>query len=82
MDARTRRVVQALDAYLQAPPPGTPQKLLGELENAANMLDAPRLTEESPGEKSAREIAEQKAQEQSQLNDEAKDHSPEQLLAQ
>lgn len=57
MDARTANLLQSLQGYLEHPPPGVPEQLISEMNNMHEMLSAPRYSEESPGEQSAREAA-------------------------
>jgi hypothetical protein len=58
MDSRTRRLLTSLDAYLEHPPKGAPDTLISQLKETQEMVSAPIFSEESPGEKDAREIAE------------------------
>lgn len=57
MDARTHRLLSDIQAYIEEPPKGLPEELLGNLKELTEQLEAPRYSEESPGEKSAREVA-------------------------
>lgn len=60
MDAATLRLIQALDAYLEYPRGrGIPNQLKDNVEDLRTMLNAPKYTEESPGEREAREVAAQ-----------------------
>ncbi len=74
MDAKLNRLLRELDSYLNDPPIDTPPDLLVQLESAKDMLEAPRYSEESPGERSAREIAEDVAKE---LGEDVEEFSPE-----
>ena len=61
MEAKEARLVQSIQAYLEDPPRDTPEQLLDNLGAVAEMFEAPRYSEETPGEKSAREVAEEMA---------------------
>lgn len=58
MDARTQRLLASIQGYLDNPPPGLPEQLVDQITSTQEMLTAPRYSEESPGERSAREAAE------------------------
>ena len=58
MDTSTTKILNAIDAYLEHPPHGAPEQIVDYLGDMREMLSAPRLSEESPGERSAREVAE------------------------
>ena len=55
------RLSQAIQAFLEEPPRDIPDELLDGLGGIKEKLDAPKYTSESPGEQSAREVAESMA---------------------
>jgi hypothetical protein len=62
MDARTRRFLTALDEYINndgEPRTDLPEPLLESLVDLKEMVEAPRYSQESPGEREAREVAEE-----------------------
>lgn len=58
MDSRTAKLLQQVNAYLESPPHGVPDQLVEQITNTRDMLQAPRYTDESPGQREAREVAE------------------------
>lgn len=59
MDARSLKLLSQIDTYLETPPPGVPDQLISSIQDLREMITAPRYSEETPGEREAREVAEQ-----------------------
>lgn len=59
MDARSRKLLSQIDTYLETPPPGVPEQIISSIQDLREMITAPRFSEESPGEREAREVSEQ-----------------------
>lgn len=59
MDSQTRKLMQSIDAYLENPPREVPEQLIQTITDTREMLSAPLYSEESPGEREAREVGEQ-----------------------
>lgn len=60
-DAATMRLLEALDHYKEFHSRRAPQDLLDQVTEVTDMLRAPRYAGETPGERAAREVAEDHA---------------------
>lgn len=58
MDARTAKVYQALDSFMEVNGASLPDELKEQLTRTKDMLSAPLYSPESPGEEAARQVSE------------------------
>lgn len=58
MDARTIKLMNSIDDYLDHIPSGVPDQIVQQMQNTKDMLSAPIYSGESPGERAAREVSE------------------------